>query len=109
MVTQWKMGTHDNDYAQVILTVGGEALAEVYVNCQTFGWQTTQTAWEFCRMPAGGYQGFSDIWSAMEAAEASVHEAIAEQRRCSPWRPDLVELTGAIAKRNEMLRNTEGC
>ena len=58
-------------------------------------------------MPAGGHSGFSDMWSAMQTAEASVREAIAEYRRRGPWQPDLAELTEAIAKRNEWLRNTE--
>ena len=45
--------------------------------------------------------------SAIETAEASVREAIAEYRRHGPWQPDLAKLTEAIAKRNEWLRNTE--
>ena len=76
MVMKWEMGTHDNDYAQGILTVDGKALAEVYVNYQTIGWSATRATWEFCRMPAGGHNDFSDMWSAMQTAEASVREAI---------------------------------
>ena len=107
MVMKWEIGSHDNDYAQGILTVDGQALAEVYVNYQTIGWSATRAAWELCRMPAGGHHGFLEMWSAMEAAEASVREAIAEYQRRGPWQPDLAELTETIAKRNEWLRNTE--
>ena len=103
---RWEMSTGDNEeLVDIHLMVGGERLAIVYVNYHTIGWQATESAWDYCRMPSGSHAGFADVWSAMEAAENAVNEAIAEYQRRGPWQPDLANFAKIIDQRNEWLRN----
>ena len=90
---QWEMGTLDSDADDLVeayLMVEGERLAIVYVNYHTIGWQAPDSAWDYCRMRPGNHTDFPDVWSAMEAAEEAVREAIAEYQRRGPWQPDRV-------------------
>ena len=103
---QWEMGTRDSkDFMDARLTVDGEHLATVFVNYHTIGWQAASSAWQYCRMPSSTHNGFSDVWSAMEAAEAAVGEAIADYQSRGPWEPDHADLAKSVDARNEWLRN----
>ena len=106
---QWQLGTlDDKDLVEAYLKVDGEGegLAAVYVNYHGIGWQVvTDSAWDYCRMVSGTHVGFPDVWSAMEAAEEAVREAIAEYQRRGAWQPDLADFVQSIDKRNEWLRN----
>ena len=103
---QWEMSTDDNkDFMDARLTVDGEHLATVFVNYQTIGWQESISAWDYCRMPSPTHNEFPDVWSAMEAAETAVSEAITDYQRHGPWEPDRADLAKTVNARNEWLSN----